>query len=248
MIAVVPAAGRGTRLGPLTAALPKALVPVAGRPVLEWVLEGLAIAGVAEAIVVVGHLGEQIEEWLQWASPLPVSAVRQSEPRGTADALLAASSLVGPTPFMYAWGDLVTPPESYANVLGAWDGAGVIGVNRVADPAAGAAVDVDVTGRVTSIVEKPAPGTSTTPFNHAGLGVLPAESWRHLEAVIPSVRGELELTSALEMLVAIRPMVAVEIGPVFDIGTPDGLAAAGEWAARLRGPAGSGVTTGDSEP
>ena len=61
VIAVVPAAGRGTRLGALTATTPKALVPVAGRPVLAWVLRGLALAGASEIIVVVGHLGEQIE-------------------------------------------------------------------------------------------------------------------------------------------------------------------------------------------
>lgn len=232
MIAVVPAAGRGTRLGSLTADIPKAMVRIAGRPVLGWVLDGLAFAGVTRAVVVIGHLGEQVEAWVRRESPLPVSTVRQLEPRGTADALLAAVGIVGSLPFMYAWGDLVTSPASYANVLCAWDGAGVIAVNRVPDPAAGAAVEVDSAWRVTSIVEKPPPGTSTTPFNHAGLGVLPREAWLHLEAVAPSVRGELELTSALESLVSDRSMVAVEIGPVFDIGTPAGLVAAEQWAAR----------------
>jgi UDP-N-acetylglucosamine diphosphorylase / glucose-1-phosphate thymidylyltransferase / UDP-N-acetylgalactosamine diphosphorylase / glucosamine-1-phosphate N-acetyltransferase / galactosamine-1-phosphate N-acetyltransferase len=232
MIAVVPAAGRGTRLGSLTAEIPKALVPVAGRPVLGWVLDGLALADVTRAVVVIGHLGEQVEAWVRRESPLPVSTVRQLEPLGTADALLAAAGLVGSLPFMYAWGDLVTSAESYVNVLCAWDGAAVIGVNRVPDPAAGAAVEVDSDWRVKSIIEKPPPGTSSTPFNHAGLGVLPQEAWHHLEAVLPSARGELELTSALESLLSDRSMAAVEIGPVFDIGTPAGLAAAEQWATR----------------
>ncbi len=116
MIAVVPAAGRGTRLGALTATTPKALVPVAGRPVLAWVLRGLALAGASEVIVVVGHLGERIEACVADLSPIPVAVVHQREARGTADALLAAAERVGPAPFMYGWGDTIADPAAYERV------------------------------------------------------------------------------------------------------------------------------------
>lgn len=230
MIAVVPAAGRGSRLGPLTVDQPKALVPVAGRPVLFWVIEGLAQAGVSEVVVVTGHLAEQIEG-VVGRSPIPVSTVRQQAPRGTADAVMAASSIVGERPFIYAWGDLVTDAGSYRRVVEAWTAGAVLAVNRVDDPAAGAAVTIDHAGSVTSIVEKPPAGRSSTPFNASGIGALPADAWEHLASVKPSVRGELEITSALgSMLAAGIPFAAVEIGPVFDIGTPKGLAAAEAWA------------------
>ncbi|MGF1665928.1 MAG: nucleotidyltransferase family protein [Acidimicrobiia bacterium] len=231
MIAVVPAAGRGSRLGPLTVDRPKALIPVAGRPVLFWVIEGLAAAGVSEVVVVTGHLAEQIEGVLDRA-PIAVSTVRQRSPRGTADALMAASVAVDGRPFIYAWGDLVTDPAWYRRVVEAWPGGAALAVNRVDDPTAGAAVTVDGAGSVTSIVEKPPAGSSSTPFNASGIGALPAGAWAHLAAVEPSVRGELEITSALVSMVAAGvPFTAVEIGPVFDIGTPDGLAAAELWAA-----------------
>ena len=118
MIAVVPAAGRGTRLGALTATTPKALVPVAGRPVLAWVLRGLALAGASEIIVVVGHLGEQIEACVADLSPVPVAVVHQREARGTADALLAAAERVGPAPFMYGWGDTIADPAAHFDAAG----------------------------------------------------------------------------------------------------------------------------------
>ncbi len=234
MIAVVPAAGRGRRLGTLTTDRPKALVPVAGRPVLFWVIEGLAAAGVSEVVVVTGHLAEQVERLVDGA-PLPVSTVRQESPRGTADALLAASAIVDGRPFLYAWGDLVTDPAWYRRVADVWNDGAVLAVNRVADPAAGAAVTVDGAGSVTSVIEKPRPGTSSTPLNASGIGALPADAWEHLACVQPSVRGELEITSALaSMLAAGVPFTAVEIGPVFDIGTPEGLAAAEVWAGGRR--------------
>jgi UDP-N-acetylglucosamine diphosphorylase / glucose-1-phosphate thymidylyltransferase / UDP-N-acetylgalactosamine diphosphorylase / glucosamine-1-phosphate N-acetyltransferase / galactosamine-1-phosphate N-acetyltransferase len=230
VIAVVPAAGRGSRLGPLTVDRPKALIPVAGRPVLFWVIEGLAAAGVSEVVVVTGHLAEQVEALADRAS-IAVSTVRQQSPRGTADALMAAAARVAGRPFVYAWGDLVADPAGYRRVVEAWTGGAVLAVNRVADPTAGAAVTVDGAGSVTSIIEKPPPGTSSTPFNASGIGALPADAWVHLAAVAPSERGELEITSALgSMLAAGVPFTAIEIGPVFDIGTPDGLAAAEFWA------------------
>jgi dTDP-glucose pyrophosphorylase len=230
VIAVVPAAGRGSRLGVLTANQPKALIPVAGRPVLFWVIEGLAAAGVSEVVVVTGHLAEQVEAAVGRA-PIPVATVRQRSPRGTADALMAASEIVRGLPFIYAWGDLVADPVGYRRVVEAWTGGAVLAVNRVADPAAGAAVTVDGAGSVTSIIEKPPPGTSSTPFNASGIGALPADAWAHLAAVAPSERGELEITSALgSMLAAGVPFTAIEIGAVFDIGTPEGLSAAESWA------------------
>jgi dTDP-glucose pyrophosphorylase len=227
MIAVVPAAGRGTRLGSLTRSLPKALVPVGGLPLIGWVIAGLCQAGIDEIVVVTGHLGSMVERAAPgFATSASVRTVTQRRPRGTADALLAARDIVGEAPFAYTWGDLLMPAHCYTEVIAAGDGSiGVLAVNRVDDPSAGAAVTVDGAMKVLDIVEKPPPGTSFTVFNHSGLGVLPAEAWAHLESVTPSPRGELELTSALaSMIAAGMDLRAVEVGPVVDAGTPERLA------------------------
>ena len=95
--AVVLAAGRGTRMGALTATTPKPLLAVAGEPIVARVLRGLARAGVRRAVVVTGYLGEQIEAALGdgHALGLALAYRRQERPDGTARALLLAEDLIG---------------------------------------------------------------------------------------------------------------------------------------------------------
>jgi NDP-sugar pyrophosphorylase family protein len=231
VIGVVPAAGKGTRLGEITRDLPKALVPVAGQPVVARVIDSIVRSGLETIVVVVGHLGRAVEDALRPRYPeLDLRFVRQPVQNGTAGALLAAHGIVGDRPFLYAWADLVTSSDACARVLGVHDGTqSVLAVDDTSDPSLGAAVTV-VDGWVTDIVEKPPRGAFDTPYNAAGLGVLAAEAWPLLRRVEPSPRGELELTSVLgEMVRSGHRVGAVEIGPVHDMGTVEGLARAEAW-------------------
>src|SRR5262245_48418772 len=94
--AVILAAGRGTRMGTLTANRPKPLLRVAGRPLIEHVLSGWAVAGIRRAVVVVGYLGEMIERELGNGSHLGLEIIyrRQERADGTARAMLLAEPLV----------------------------------------------------------------------------------------------------------------------------------------------------------
>jgi bifunctional UDP-N-acetylglucosamine pyrophosphorylase / glucosamine-1-phosphate N-acetyltransferase len=88
-IAIIMAAGRGTRMG---GDLPKVLFEAAGKPLVRWVLDALAAAGIADRIVVVGYRAALVEETL---SGLPgVSFALQKEQRGTGDAVAAAAALI----------------------------------------------------------------------------------------------------------------------------------------------------------
>lgn len=226
-VAVVLAAGRGTRLGSLTAHYPKALIEVGRTPVLERVLRGWQSAGVREAIVVIGHYGSLIRAAVGDGGDLGlrVRYREQADIDGTASALRLARDSVGQDPFAFSWGDVLVPDATYARVLSA-AGPGidaVLAVNEVEDPAAGAAVYLDDDRTVTRIVEKPAPGTSTTRWNNAGIGVLGTAIWDHIDALRRSERGEFELPGAIAALVAAGGVVRgvpVE-GPWFDVGTPD---------------------------
>lgn len=93
MQAVVPAAGEGTRMRPLTADRPKGLVDVAGRPLLAHVFETLVDCGVSEIVVVVGYRGEQIRDHFgpDYAD-VPLTYVEQPERRGLAHAVALAAS------------------------------------------------------------------------------------------------------------------------------------------------------------
>lgn len=229
--AVLLAAGRGTRLGALTDHLPKPLLSVAGRPIIVHILDGLFRAGIRDVAIVTGYLAETLEAELGngAGSGMEFSYVRQERLEGTAAALSLARPHLGEDRFFVGWGDILVRPDNYRSLFRAARFAdAAIAVNEVDDPAGGAAIYVDEQMAVQHIIEKPAPGTSTTRWNNAGLAVLGPEIWPFIEALTPSERGEYELPQAVAaFVVSGARVVAVPVdGPWFDIGSPENLGAA----------------------
>ncbi|HYR80087.1 MAG TPA: sugar phosphate nucleotidyltransferase, partial [Candidatus Dormibacteraeota bacterium] len=106
MTAVLLAAGRGKRLGDLTAHTPKPLLDIAGSPLISHIVDALASAGLANFIVVTGYLSEQIEQWAKTHSRnnpgVKITTVRQPQLNGTGGAMLAAKDhLAGETRFVF---------------------------------------------------------------------------------------------------------------------------------------------------
>lgn len=231
MNAILLAAGRGTRLGALTASTPKPLLEVGGEPILLRIVRGLVLAGIHDIAIVTGYLASQVEARLGngASAGARIRWVRQQGFGGTAAALKLARDAVGEESFLFGWGDIVVGPHNYARVLeGARGVDGVLAVNAVPDPAHGGAVYLDAVGLVTRLVEKPPPGTSTTRWNNSGIGVLPPAIWPAIDALRPSPRGELELPQAIQSLISdgLRFRAVPVEGPWFDIGTPESLEAA----------------------
>jgi len=203
--AVILAAGRGTRLGRLTADRPKPLIPVRGRPVLEHIVAGIAAAGIRDIVLVVGYRREQVEAHFGDGSRLGV-AVRyavQETLNGTGGALAAAEEMAGAAPFLLSFGDILTDPGHYQLLLDEFSQSlceAVLGINPVEDPALGAAVYLDGE-RVVRVVEKPPPGTAGTRWNLAGVYAFSPAIFHALRGVRPSPRGEIELTSAIGGLI-----------------------------------------------
>lgn len=216
MKGVILAAGKGTRMLPLTLRRPKPLVPVLDRPILEHILIGARDAGVDEVAVIIGHLGEQIIAHFGDGAALGMrlSYIWQHDAKGTGHAALLAEEFVGDEPFFMSWGDIIVPPRSYVSVVSSFSGGttdAVLSLNWVEDPCEGAAVYVR-DGFVERIIEKPPPGTSTTHFNNAGLFVHTPQLFERLRRLKPSARGELELPDAIqEMIVEGRRIRAVEL-------------------------------------
>lgn len=202
MIGVVPAAGEGTRLRPLTDEQPKGLVTVAGEPLLAHVFETLRASGVEELVVVVGYEADAIRTHFGTAfEGVPITYVEQAEQLGLGHAVLQARPHVDDSFVLLngdnvVAGDLRTPIERRRR-----DGVdAVVAVERVdrATARETGVVSVD-DGRVTGVVEKPADPPST--LATTGCYVLPAEVFDALELLRPSERGEYELTDALGVLV-----------------------------------------------
>ncbi|MBU6277049.1 MAG: NTP transferase domain-containing protein [Planctomycetes bacterium] len=158
-IAIVLAAGRGTRMG---TDLPKVLCEAAGKPLVTWVLEALAAAGIEERIVVVGHRAADVERAL--AGVPGVSFALQTALRGTGDAVAAAVPHLrraggGPArPVVIVCGDSpMLRPASIAHLLGefaARSAACLLGTTIAADPTGLGRIVRDDAGRFEAIVEE----------------------------------------------------------------------------------------------
>jgi dTDP-glucose pyrophosphorylase len=228
--AVILAAGRGTRMGELTGSLPKPMLSVAGRPILEILLARLLEAGFSEALIVTGYHADLIENYFQ-NYRLPLRFVRQSPVNGTATAALLARDFVAGDDFLLTFGDILAPARFYREILDdlCRESAvqAVLGVKEVDDPYQGAAVYADEQRRILRIVEKPPRGESTTRWNSAGVYAARPSLFPELERTPLSPRGEYELTSAITQLIdsgCLLRMLPI-VGQWRDIGRPEDLTA-----------------------
>jgi glucose-1-phosphate thymidylyltransferase len=202
MKAVIPAAGQGTRLRPLTDETPKPLLEVAGKPILTRCFETLLDIGIDSAVVVVGYRGEQIVEHYGDAyRGLDIEYVHQSERKGLAHAVLTAEPCVDEE-FVVVNGDNVYAANLNA-VLDrhtATNADVTFPITEVSPERAteGAVCIFDDDGTLTGLVEKPDDPPSTQ--IPAACYVLPPAAFQACERIDPSERGEYELADAIELL------------------------------------------------
>jgi UDP-N-acetylglucosamine diphosphorylase/glucosamine-1-phosphate N-acetyltransferase len=235
--AVVLAAGKGERLRPLTETRPKHLLPVGGRPLLEWSLEGLREAGIGEALIVTHYMEEKLRERLGDGSSLGLSLsyMRQKRMGGTADAFRMAEEFAGGEEFLGLYGDLFLDPECVKAVVDAHrPGEAIMAVVQVEEPSQYGIVRAEG-GLVTEIVEKPEPGTEPSDLANAGVYVFPPEIFDRIENTKLSSRNEYEITDSLGALIESGSRVrAVELPKQgwLDVGQPWHLLEANERALK----------------
>jgi UDP-N-acetylglucosamine diphosphorylase / glucose-1-phosphate thymidylyltransferase / UDP-N-acetylgalactosamine diphosphorylase / glucosamine-1-phosphate N-acetyltransferase / galactosamine-1-phosphate N-acetyltransferase len=229
MKGILLAAGKGARLRPLTDHTPKPLLPVGGKPILQWIIEGLEKSGIRDLAIVVGHLSEQIIRYFNEGSQFNVRIryFHQTVMDGTARAVLPAADFILNEPFFLGYGDVLVDPsdyETFFRVHRTCRQDSLVAGWASETPWTGGVL-VQQNGRLVDLVEKPHPGTEPGNIINAGLMVLQPEIFNHLRQVKPSVRGEFELTDALLSLAGCS-IVRVHTLESFwsDIGTFDKLA------------------------
>lgn len=199
--AIIPVAGVGSRLRPHTHTTPKALIHVAGRPILAHILDDLEHLGVTDIVLVIGHMGEHIREYVDaHYGHLRLSYVDQPERLGLGHAVRLTRDLVIGHPVFIVLGDTIFRADFSAVVKG---GTSAIGVHEVEDPRRFGIVEVK-DGAATRLVEKPDQPTS----NLAIVGVYYlADSKLLFEALDTLVardirtKGEYQLTDALQLMI-----------------------------------------------
>jgi len=199
--AIVLAAGKGTRMGDLTEALPKPMLPVQGRPVLEFIVEGLAANGVTEILLIVGYRKEVIEEHFGTgeAFGVAISYVVQEVQDGTGRVVELGKDFVGEDPFVLAYGDILVPPATYAGLVALDDAEGILSVKHGEEVAKGGAVFIE-DGMVTGLIEKGGPDDPTSPWYNAGIYAFTPVIFEHTAKLELSPRGEYELTDAIHAM------------------------------------------------
>lgn len=202
MKALVLCGGKGTRLRPLTYALPKQLVPIANRPVVHYVMDHLRAAGIRDVgVIVAPETRDQIQDSLTrnpWGFSL--TFLLQEQPLGLAHTLLVARDFTGSDPFVMYLGDnlLGTGLNTVLDLFHGERADAVVRLKEVADPRKFGVAVVDDAGRLIRLLEKPDP----PPSNLALVGVYVFSPAVHeaVSEITPSRRGELEITDALQRM------------------------------------------------
>ena len=116
--AVILAAGKGTRMRELTQDVPKPMLSVRGKPILEHILDGVKAAGIREVFVVTGWKAEAIENQFGDGSSRGLRIVygRQAVQDGTGKAPELAKDFIGTSPFILTYGDILVRPETYGQM------------------------------------------------------------------------------------------------------------------------------------
>ncbi|MFD3976291.1 glucose-1-phosphate thymidylyltransferase [Streptomyces cyaneofuscatus] len=203
MKALVLSGGSGTRLRPFSYSMPKQLIPVANKPVLEHVLENIRDLGITDIGVIVGDRGEQIAEVIGDGARLGarITYIAQEEPLGLAHCVALARPFLGDDDFVMYLGDNILP-DGVGDVAGRFTAhrpdAQVI-VHKVPDPRAFGVAELDTGGRVVRLVEKPQDPQSDLAL--IGVYFFTPAIHEAVAAIEPSPRGELEITDAIQWLV-----------------------------------------------
>ena len=213
------AAGEGTRLRPLTEAWAKPVLPIDGRPLIGTLLRELAHAGVKEAMVVTGHLAEQIEALIEdgRAFGLKVAYARQPSADGSADAVRRAVAAGARAPFLVTAADTVYTPGDAARFCAAFTdsrAAGGMTVRRDPPPGPGKPPVRIVDGLVRRVIDD----DRANPLSSAPLWAMGQE----LVAFLDDLPGPpFELALAFQRGIdAGLPVLGLEIGPTRDLTRP----------------------------
>lgn len=226
MKAVILAAGKGTRMGDLTQEIPKPMLPVQGRPILDHIVEGLRDTGVRDFHIVTGWRAEVIESHFGDGSRhgVRVSYSRQVVQDGTGKAPELARDFVGNDDFFLTYGDILVRPETYRRMGERWSSgsfSGLLTVTEGEDVTKGGLFFFDDERFcLTRLVEKPSPAEldvlrstgwirpGKPVWYNAGIYLFRPSLFEFTARLQKSPRGEYELTDALSAMNAAGHVLA----------------------------------------
>ena len=224
MKVIIPVAGMGTRLRPHTHSQPKALLLVAGKTILEYILDEVIKLKPSEIIFITGYLGDKIEQFIKKRYDINAKFVHQSKQLGIAHALRQAETYITEEPLLIILGDTILTFDY--SLIGRLQ-TSALGVKAVEDPRHFGVVELDEKSCIRNLVEKPE--NPTTNLAIAGIYYIlhPHMLFGAIERLFKEeikTKGEYQLTDALGLMIkGGERMCTFEIDGWYDCGKPDAL-------------------------
>ena len=202
MQAVILTAGEGTRMRPLTLTRPKTMLPVGGKPILQYNVEALRDAGITEILLIVGYKEEMVKEHFGNGNEIGVNIdyITQKERLGTAHAIGHSREFIKEE-FLVLNGDIILDPELLGELIANYKAIladTMMVLTEVDDPSSFGVVEIKE-GQITNIVEKPLPGEAPSNLINTGIYVFNEDIMSKIEKTGLSSRGEYEITDSLQM-------------------------------------------------
>jgi UTP--glucose-1-phosphate uridylyltransferase len=241
--AVIPAAGLGTRFLPITKSMPKEMLPVVHKPVIQYVIEEAYHSGITDILIITGKGKRSLEDYFDTNNQiennkflneldlilheLNIFFIRQKEVRGLGDAIRYAESFVADDPFAVMLGDTITIPSCIHELMTVYEKykAPVIAVERVPKEMVdhygiiSGAVSEGDDFLIEHLVEKPAPESAPSDLAILGSYILTPGIFKAIRQTSPGKNGEIQLTDALNILNCRQKMYAhLFSGRRYDIG------------------------------
>lgn len=202
MIGVILTAGEGTRMRPLTLSRPKTMIPVAGKPILQYNIEALKEAGIDEIIMIVGYHQEVIKNYFQDGEKLGVKMryVTQNERLGTAHAIGTLAGSIKGT-FVILNGDIIVDSQLIKDLITKYDAnnaRSILTLIEVDDPSQFGVVELEG-DKIVNLVEKPTLEEAPSNLINAGIYLFDENIFPAIEKTEKSPRGEYEITDSIKI-------------------------------------------------
>jgi len=232
---LIPAAGSGTRLGPFTNAIPKELLPIGDKAVIEHVVEAMKLAGITDIVIVVSPHKHGISDYLGSGRKFGVNFtyVVQDERLGLANAVLAGEHAIDGR-FAVVLGDNFISPKSFLGELISYhtknEADATVGVGEVKDVTRHGVIKPEG-NRILDMVEKPEPMEAPSKLGAVGVYVFETSIFNAIRETAPGFKGEYQLTDSIKLLIQNGKSVFYKKfnGVHIDVGTPKDLMLANEW-------------------
>ena len=207
MKAVILAAGKGKRLRPITSTRPKPMIPIAGKPLLEYTILGLKNAGINHILLVVGYKKEMIKSYFKDGFDrfdLKIEYITQNEYLGTANAFSYAQNFVDNEPILMMYGDIFVNSQIFIDIVKKYNTSrneGLISLVEVDNPQEYGIISLDKNGYVSKITEKPSLDLNLGNLANAGIYIFDPLIFKAIERTQKSERNEFEFTDSMEILI-----------------------------------------------